>query len=175
MRLADVCFGKTRGLAVLAIVRSQWVDDKCGVSVRDRDGDFALEGVFDSRACVWKGAWGFHAYVRTAILAANLLLLARPSAATSFRLLTAPARRRVKLCFAMCVAQTVISSAFRRDLAVPRHSAPPHLLSSAGSRSVTSKNVVSGRTLTNTSEAWYSAQRLSPTASRRPFACVHCD
>jgi hypothetical protein len=26
---------------------------------------------------VWKGAAGFHAYVRTAVLAANLLLLAR--------------------------------------------------------------------------------------------------
>ena len=36
-----------------------------------------MKRVFGLARCVWKGAAGFHAYVRTAVLAANLLLLAR--------------------------------------------------------------------------------------------------
>jgi len=36
-----------------------------------------LKRVFGLARCVWKGATGFHAYVHTAVLAANLLLLAR--------------------------------------------------------------------------------------------------
>lgn len=36
-----------------------------------------LERVLDLARCVWKGGAGFHACVRTAMLAADLLLLAR--------------------------------------------------------------------------------------------------
>lgn len=74
----DVCFAKKRGLAVLAMVRSHWVYDKlrrfrAGIE----SGISLLKRVFGLARCVWKGASGFHAYVRTAVLAANLLLLAR--------------------------------------------------------------------------------------------------
>ena len=74
----DVCFAKKRGLAVLDMVRSQWVYDKlrrfrAGIEA----GISLLKRVFGLARCVWKGARGFHAYVRTAVLAANLLVLAR--------------------------------------------------------------------------------------------------
>ncbi len=76
--VTDVCFAKKRGLAVLDMVRSQWVYDKlrrfrAGIE----SGISLLKRVFGLARCVWKGATGFHAYVRTAVLAANLLLLAR--------------------------------------------------------------------------------------------------
>ena len=76
--VADVCFAKKRGLAVLDMVRSQWVYDKlrrfrAGIEA----GISLLKRVFGLARCVWKGAAGFHAYVRTAVLAANLLVLAR--------------------------------------------------------------------------------------------------
>ena len=76
--VADACFAKKRGLAVLDMVRSQWVYDKlrrfrAGIE----SGISLLKRVFGLARCVWKGAAGFHAYVRTAVLAANLLLLAR--------------------------------------------------------------------------------------------------
>lgn len=76
--VADVCFAKKRALAVLAMVRSQWVYDKlrrfrAGIE----SGISLLKRVFGLARCVWKGPIGFHAYVRTAVLAANLLLLAR--------------------------------------------------------------------------------------------------
>lgn len=76
--VADVCFAKKRGLAVRDMVRSQWVYDKlrrfrAGIEA----GISLLKRVFGLARCVWKGATGFHAYVRTAVLAANLLLLAR--------------------------------------------------------------------------------------------------
>lgn len=74
----DVCFAKKRGLAVLEMVRSEWVYDKlrrfrAGIEA----GISLLKRVFGLARCVWKGATGFHAYVRTAVFAANLLLLAR--------------------------------------------------------------------------------------------------
>jgi IS5 family transposase len=76
--VADVCFAKKRGLAVLDMVRSQWVYDKlrrfrAGIEA----GISLLKRVFGLARCGWKGAAGFHAYVRTAVLAANLLVLAR--------------------------------------------------------------------------------------------------
>ncbi len=76
--VADVCFAKKRGLAVCEMTRSQWVYDKlrrfrAGIEA----GISLLKRVFGLARCVWKGAAGFHAYVRTAVLAANLLLLAR--------------------------------------------------------------------------------------------------
>lgn len=74
----DVCFARKRGLAVRDMVRSAWVYDKlrrfrAGIEA----GISLLKRVFGLARCVWKGAAGFHAYVRTAVLAANLLLLAR--------------------------------------------------------------------------------------------------
>ena len=40
-----------------------------------------LQRVFGLARCVWKGVAGFHADVRTAVLAADLLTRARPSPA----------------------------------------------------------------------------------------------
>ena len=76
--VADVCFAKKRGLAVPAMVKSQWVYDRlrrfrAGIEA----GISLLKRVFGLARCVWKGATGFHAYVRTAVLAANVLTLAR--------------------------------------------------------------------------------------------------
>jgi IS5 family transposase len=78
--VADVCFAKKRGLAVRDMVRSQWVYDKlrrfrAGIEA----GISLLKRVFGLARCVWKGPTGFHAYVRTAVLAANILVLARAS------------------------------------------------------------------------------------------------
>ena len=74
----DVCFAKKRGLAIQDMVRSEWVYDKlrrfrAGIE----SGISLLKRVFGLARCIWKGAAGFHAYVRTAVLAANLLVLAR--------------------------------------------------------------------------------------------------
>jgi IS5 family transposase len=74
----DVCFAKKRGLAILAMVKSSWVykklrDFRAGIE----SGISLLKRVFGLARCIWKGAAGFHAYVRTAVLAANLLILAR--------------------------------------------------------------------------------------------------
>jgi transposase, IS5 family len=76
--VGDVCFAKRRGLAVADMVRSAWVYAKlrrfrAGIE----SGISLLKRVFGLARCVWKGAAGFHTYVRTAVLAANLLLLAR--------------------------------------------------------------------------------------------------
>lgn len=74
----DVCFAKKRGLTVREMVKSEWVYDtlrrfRAGIE----SGISFLKRVFGLARCIWKGAAGFHAYVRTAVLAANLLILAR--------------------------------------------------------------------------------------------------
>ena len=76
--VTDVCFARKRGLAVLDMMRSQWVYDKlrrfrAGIEV----GISLWKRVFGLARCVWNGDTGFHAYVRTAVLAANLLVFAR--------------------------------------------------------------------------------------------------
>ncbi len=76
--VVDVCFAKRRGLAVLDMVRSASVYTtlrrfRAGIE----SGISLLKRVFGLARCVWKGATGFHAYVRTAVLTANLLVLAR--------------------------------------------------------------------------------------------------
>jgi len=78
LTVTDVCFAKKRGLTVPEMTRSQWVYDKlrrfrAGIEA----GISLLKRVFGLARCVWKGPTGFHAYVRTAVLAANVLLLAR--------------------------------------------------------------------------------------------------
>jgi len=76
--VTDVCFAKKRGLAIRDMTRSEWVYDKlrrfrAGIEA----GISLLKRVFGLARCVWKGTAGYHAYVRSAVLAANLLLLAR--------------------------------------------------------------------------------------------------
>lgn len=76
--VADVCFAKRRGLAISDMAKSPWVyrqlrHFRAGIE----SGISFLKRVVGLARCVWKGAIGFHAYVRTAVLAANLLVLAR--------------------------------------------------------------------------------------------------
>lgn len=76
--ITDVCFAKKRGLTVPDMVRSAWVYGKLRrFRARIESGISPLKRVFGLARCVWKGPAGFHAYVRMAILAPNLLLLAR--------------------------------------------------------------------------------------------------
>jgi IS5 family transposase len=76
--VADVCFAKRRGLAVLDMVKSSWVYQKLK---RFRAGIESvisfLKRAFGLDRCTWKGATGFVAYVRLGVLTANLLTLAR--------------------------------------------------------------------------------------------------
>ena len=65
------------GLAVLDMVRNQWVYDKLRRFRAGIERHPLLKRVFGLARCVWKGPAAFHAYVRTAVFAANLLLLAR--------------------------------------------------------------------------------------------------
>ena len=55
--VTDVCFAKTRGLAVLAMVRSQWVYDKLRRFRAGIEAGISLfKRVFGLARCVWKGA-----------------------------------------------------------------------------------------------------------------------
>jgi IS5 family transposase len=76
--VADVCFSKKRGLKVPDMVKSTWVYRKL------RDFRAGIEGMisFLKRAfgldrCTWRGELSFQSYVRSGVLAANLLTLAR--------------------------------------------------------------------------------------------------
>ena len=65
-------------LAMLDIVKSSWVYRKLrGFRAGIQSGISLLKRVFGLARCIWTGAVGFQAYVRTAVLAANLLTLAR--------------------------------------------------------------------------------------------------
>ena len=60
------------------MVKSRWVYDKPRrFRAALKAGISLLKCVFGLARCVWKGVAGFHANVRTAVLAANLLTLAR--------------------------------------------------------------------------------------------------
>ena len=76
--VSDVCFAKKRGLKVPDMVKSTWVYRKL------RDFRAGIEGMisFLKRAfgldrCTWRGELSFQSYVRSGVLAANLLTLAR--------------------------------------------------------------------------------------------------
>ncbi len=94
--MSRVSFSKKRGLAVPAMVQNSWVyrklrDFRAGIE----SAISLLKRVFGLPRCVWKGAAGFQTYVRTAVLAANLLTparhrLARAARAASFTTVAAP-------------------------------------------------------------------------------------
>ena len=76
--VVDLCFSKKRGLRVPDMVTSSWVYRKLRAFRAGIESVISLlKRVFGLARCIWKGAAGFHAYVRTAVLAANLLTLAR--------------------------------------------------------------------------------------------------
>ncbi len=76
--VADVCFAKRRGLAVLDMVKSSWVYRKLrAFRAGIESGISLLKRAFGLDRCLWKGARGFVAYVRLGVLTANLLILAR--------------------------------------------------------------------------------------------------
>lgn len=74
----DLCFSKKRGLRVPDMVRNSWVYRTLRAFRAGIESVISLlKRVFGLARCTWKGAIGFHAYVRTAVFAANLLTLAR--------------------------------------------------------------------------------------------------
>jgi IS5 family transposase len=76
--VADVCFAKRRGLAVLAMVKSSWVYRKLRAFRAGIESTISLlKRAFGLDRCIWKGARGFVAYVRLGVLTANLLILTR--------------------------------------------------------------------------------------------------
>lgn len=76
--VADVSFSKRRGLSVLDMVKSSWVYKKlrnfrAGIEA----GISTLKRAFGLTRCTWSGWDGFCQYVRSAIVAYNVMLLAR--------------------------------------------------------------------------------------------------
>jgi IS5 family transposase len=78
--VTDDCFAMKRGLTVAALTSSP------GIYVLLRrfragrkEGISLLKRVFGLARCSPKASTGYHAYVRTAVLAKNVLLLARAS------------------------------------------------------------------------------------------------
>lgn len=74
----DVCFSKSRGLAIEDMVKSKWVYKQL------RNFRAGIEGVisflkrsFGLSICTWKGLSSFKSYVWSSIFSANLLTLAR--------------------------------------------------------------------------------------------------
>jgi IS5 family transposase len=78
----DVCFSKRRGMKVTDMAKSEWVYRKLW---RFRAGVEAgiswLKRCFGLGRCSWKGEDGFHAYVQAGVLAFNLTLIGRLTAA----------------------------------------------------------------------------------------------
>lgn len=76
--VVDLCFAKRRGLAVLDMVKSSWVYRKLRAFRAGIESVISwLKRSFGLDRCIWKGPESFVAYVRLAVLTANLLLLAR--------------------------------------------------------------------------------------------------
>ena len=76
--VVDVCFSKSRGIAVTEMVKSNWVYRKlrnfrAGVEA----GISFLKRCFGLTRCTWRSLESFGAYVWASVVAANLLTLAR--------------------------------------------------------------------------------------------------
>ena len=76
--IEDVAFSKRRELAVLDMVRSSWVYKRLREFRAGIEGIISfLKRVFGLGRCRWKGLRSFKAYAWSAIVSANLLVLAR--------------------------------------------------------------------------------------------------
>jgi transposase, IS5 family len=76
--VADVCFAKRRGIAVLDMVRESWIYKKLRAFRAGIESVISwLKRSFGLSRCVWRGANSFIAYVRIGVLTANLMVLAR--------------------------------------------------------------------------------------------------
>ncbi len=76
--IKDVSFSKKRGLAVLDMVKSNWVykqlkNFRAGIEANIS----ALKRAYGLRRCTWSGWEGFQKYVWSAVVSYNLLVLAR--------------------------------------------------------------------------------------------------
>lgn len=76
----DVCFSKRRGMAIADMAKSTWVyrrlwNFRAGIEA----GISWLKRCFGLDRCNWKGEDGFHAYVKSNVLAFNLFLVAGAS------------------------------------------------------------------------------------------------
>lgn len=74
----DVCFSKKRGLKVQEMVKSTWVYRKLRDFRAGIEGAISfLKRAFGLDRATWRGELSFRSYVRSGVLAANLLTLAR--------------------------------------------------------------------------------------------------
>jgi IS5 family transposase len=77
-RVGDVSFSKRKGLAVLDMVKSNWVYQKLRNFRAGIEANISvLKRAFGLTRCTWSGWAGFKQYVRSAIFSYNLLTLAR--------------------------------------------------------------------------------------------------
>lgn len=85
MGVSDVAFHKKRGLKVSEMVRSSWVYKKLFRFRAGVEGIISwLKRCFGLRRCRWRNGFAsFQAYVRSAVVAANLLTMARHRLADS--------------------------------------------------------------------------------------------
>ncbi len=80
----DVSFSKRKGLAVLDMVKSSWVYKKLRNFRAGIEANISvLKRAFGLTRCTWSGWAGFKQYVRSCIVAYNLLILGRLCAATA--------------------------------------------------------------------------------------------
>ena len=78
----DVCFSKSCGLKLNEMVKSQWVFEKLRRFRAGIEGVISvLKRAFGLERATWRGRGGFHAYVKSAIVAYNLSVIARLKAA----------------------------------------------------------------------------------------------
>jgi transposase, IS5 family len=76
--VSDVSFSKRKGLAVLDMVKSSWVYKKLRNFRAGIEANISvLKRAFGLTRCTWSGWAGFKQYVRSAIVAYNLLTLGR--------------------------------------------------------------------------------------------------
>lgn len=74
----DVCFSKPCGIAIGEMVRSQWVFEKLRRFRAGIEGVISvLKRAFGLARATWRGRAGFHAYVKSAVVAYNLTVVAR--------------------------------------------------------------------------------------------------
>lgn len=78
----DVCFSKACGLSVAEMTKSKWVFDKLRRFRAGIEGVISvLKRAFGLARATWSGTSGFHSYVKSAVVAYNLAIIARLTSA----------------------------------------------------------------------------------------------
>jgi len=82
MGIKDIAFAKRKGISILEMARSTWVYKKLRNFRAGIEANISvLKRAFGLFRCIWSGWDGFVRYVRSAVVAYNLLLLGRLKAA----------------------------------------------------------------------------------------------